>query len=78
MTDNSINQVIDLSADEFNDLYRPGLYKKDEKYLSFMETEGYTIYGYELTGNRTKNRIEYRLWFKDVAPSFRTIKVLTP
>ncbi len=78
MTDTSITDSIHYTADEFNDLYRPGLYKKDEKYLSFIESEGYTIYGYEVTGKRTKLRTEFNLWFKGATPSFRAIKVRMP
>lgn len=75
MTDTSITDLIHYPADEFNDLYRGGLYKKDEKYISFLEREAHTIYGYELTGKRTKTRTEYRLWYKVGAPSFRLINV---
>ena len=76
MTDTSITNLIHYTAEQFNDRFRLGLYKKDEKFLSFAEKEGYTIYGYELTGNRTKTRTEFNLWFNSGSPSFRTIKVL--
>jgi len=75
MADSSITDLIHYPAEEFNAMYRLGLYKKDEKFLSFAEKQGYTIYGYELTGNRTKTRTEYRLWYHSGAPSYRVIKV---
>ena len=75
MADSSITELIHYTADEFNDLFRLGLYKKDEKFLSFAEKEGYTIIGYQLTGNRTSTRTEYNLWYHNGSPFFRVIKV---
>jgi hypothetical protein len=76
MADSSITDLIHYQADEFNAMFRQGLYKKDEQFLTFAESQGYTIYGYELTGKRTKTRTEYRLWYDSGAPSYRVIKVL--